>query len=564
MARPVSITSFAIGFALGTAIGGYATKRAVMPGASTIASHAPVSQSGPTTTDGPASQSVEGIVRDWTGRSVPHAVVTAMDLRGTVLASAQTNLQGQYRLRLLRTGEYRLRACLVGSSPMEYGEAIPFGQVRTILVASAPVTADFRLRRGGTLSGTVTDETGRALPGALVEILHLEYVTGRLQAVRPPDDSPAIRTDDRGTFRRTGLPEGEYVVRASLPQKFVDGSVEMLYASASLGRIGSVHSIRVADGETSTVMLRLAPVRSVELAGTVTDSFGGRVTVGAVRLFQEDDVAPESQVVGLAPDGQFHFEIPANVGRVSLTASTATPGGHQSAYEVGRVIVDVEGKDDTQININTRPGTSVSGVVTGLPPSRNTSPFLVATRPVLPEDAFPITLGVEVASDGRFVIGNIFWPSVVTVAIRPEDAESVSTVVIEGRPSADGLVLPGVSDQRIQMRIDLTSGTTHLTGRASTRDHQPCSDCGVLAFSPDERRWSDPFQRFVRMVRTDEAGHFEIDDLPAGDYRVVAMIDLKRSSATDPALLRSLVARALTASLSAAGVANIDLAALDR
>src|SRR5687767_14972087 len=57
----------------------------------------------------------------------------------------------------------------------------------------------------GTIAGTVTDESGAALPGAAVVITRVE--TGGTRAVT---------TDERGRFRAPGLEPGEYEIVAEL------------------------------------------------------------------------------------------------------------------------------------------------------------------------------------------------------------------------------------------------------------------------------------------------------------------------------------------------------------
>ena len=68
--------------------------------------------------------------------------------------------------------------------------------------------AELRLRRLGAVAGMVWDENQVGLPEQDVIVY---------EATRPPKMAARGKTDDRGVYRITGLPPGEYVVATAQP-----------------------------------------------------------------------------------------------------------------------------------------------------------------------------------------------------------------------------------------------------------------------------------------------------------------------------------------------------------
>ena len=81
-------------------------------------------------------------------------------------------------------------------------------------------TVGVKLPRGGVISGTITDEFGDPSMGTAVRPMRFVYSNGqRYAALIAQQDI----TDDRGTYRLSGLPPGEYIVTA-VPNELIDAS----------------------------------------------------------------------------------------------------------------------------------------------------------------------------------------------------------------------------------------------------------------------------------------------------------------------------------------------------
>src|SRR5207247_2516388 len=84
--------------------------------------------------------------------------------------------------------------------------------------------------------------------------------------------------------------------------------------------------------------------------------------------------------------------------------------------------------------------------------------------------------------------------------------------------------------------ITLTNRRTELTGTLTTGDAVPASSYLVIAFPDDRRYWAAGGRR-IRAAQPDSAGHFSIEGLPAGAYRL-AVADVDADEVDDRLLAR--------------------------
>jgi hypothetical protein len=175
--------------------------------------------------------------------------------------------------------------------------------VRLVLTATAPI------------EGRVQDASGAPVRGAIVEAFPTGAANGSLQA-------NAV-TEADGRFSLSGLPVGEYRIRARLP---VGGSL--------------VESERVAAGEDDLVFQLPAPGA---LAGAVADTEGNPVTSfelhitpakGDVVRLQAGSENGAFRVDGVAP-GQYEVLVQTSLGRsAALSPVLVEPGRETGGLEL--------------------------------------------------------------------------------------------------------------------------------------------------------------------------------------------------------------------------------------
>jgi protocatechuate 3,4-dioxygenase beta subunit len=140
-----------------------------------------------------------GTVREGaTGTPLPSFTVAVNLKRGPLQRESFAQLsfidaQGRYEVAGVPAGEYGVQVAAHGYAPGEASVTVPEG-------ASGPVTVDFRLSRGGRLTGRVVEEgTGQALERARISVEG--YGGGSALSLRYD-----ALTDAQGNFALDGLP----------------------------------------------------------------------------------------------------------------------------------------------------------------------------------------------------------------------------------------------------------------------------------------------------------------------------------------------------------------------
>lgn len=312
-------------------------------------------------------------------------VIAGRDLLAVNPRMAQTTADGSFVLEPLLPGEYQLS--------LTKEEYLPRRGVPVTVLPSENPPVELALHRGGVLSGTVVDDTGRAVVGARIEVVGRargSYIADRSgpvvalqdtlwdRALRslvggniptpdatatpagslgvmpgplplmPAVDSPgdltvatgqlplrgraaAYLTDEKGRFRLTGIPPGSLslVVRHES------------YARAKAG------PWRLKRGEErKDLLIRMGP--GTPLLGTVLDPVGRPLTGVQVALAQTAD--PFHHVVRITDD-QGRFEVKHLKGqvRLGLSAEGFVPLVHRlrvgASRETKRVVLTLQPAD---------------------------------------------------------------------------------------------------------------------------------------------------------------------------------------------------------------------------
>lgn len=165
----------------------------------------------------------------------------------TAFYLATTDNNGHVQFAGLEVGQVRvvsIRATATGIDIAKLDTAIPND--------GAEVNGVLRFGGGGSIRGTVTNETGAPVFGANIEVTSRIYETGSCSFV--PGVSHRIRTNLDGTYRVTGIPVGQVSIKAS--QEFYP---------TPIGASG----VLVRDGDELVMDVRLINSMAEKLVGTV-------------------------------------------------------------------------------------------------------------------------------------------------------------------------------------------------------------------------------------------------------------------------------------------------------
>ncbi len=492
----------------------------------------------------PLTSSISGRVTTADTGSPVRGAEVRVSIDGRFSRLVTTNGEGRFEVRNLAAGEYRLTVSKSGFITLEYGQQRPFETASTITLGEGQsATGNVALLRGGAIFGRVLDEFGEPSIGTRVQVLRNRAEDGgrRLVPVGMAD-----QTDDTGAFRIYGLPAGEYFVAASTglidavkrdPPVYYPGT--MTFAEAQPITIG-------AGAEASADFQISAVARAATISGVVLNSSGGPSPGAMVNLSSNTvSTAPGAQSIVMlhadaAPDGSFTIQnVPpgpytltamgsirdVDAGLIAASRDTvrdATRAGAppppplfqppETASMPLSVTSDVSG-----ITLTTRPGGRLIGrivVDTGV-----TQPLPRGLHVTL-QSSNPGNMQMSLNNGNeQFQMTGVSGPTRVQVNGVP-DGWMIKAILLEGDDVTDAPF--DLSGRTANLRVVMTDRVTSMSGTIQSdrnrRDHN------VIAFADDPAKWASP-SRFVRTIRADSEGRFQIRGLPPGERYFVAALD---------------------------------------
>ena len=527
----------------------------------------------------PRTARISGRVLDAaTGRPVTRARVI---LSGAELPGGRVTLtddSGTFDFTQLPSGRFTLTASKPAYIALSYGQRRPLQGGTPLQLGDGELLrgVDIALPRGSIISGTVRNEDGDPMPGAMVRVLRYQYVQGDRQLV-PAGSAPS---DDRGLYRVWGLNPGEYFVTAAAP---VPGGSTMsapsgaggaavtrtlndtqeAYAPTYYPGVSSAHEAQPVTVGLGAELLDLdfsvllVPVSRI--VGRVIDSHGSPARGAVVSLTLADTAGPgESRALGsrIGPDGTFRIDnIPP--GRYTLSARAENDG--VPAYAVQPF--DTGGGDVADLSLVLTPGATLIGTALfeGTGSAMTPDPSRVRiSAPSIDRAAFGSrNASTDVDADGAFTLVGV-PPGGHWIRAQAPQGWMLRSVVLDGRDVIDTPVEVRGSGKVGGIRVVFTDRISELNGTVTDQRRAPVTEYTALVFSTDADLWR-PQSRHVMTARPDQNGRFQIRGLPPGDYHL-AMIDPEQQGEwSDPRFLTAQRAGALRVSLADGEVKTQDL-----
>ena len=142
---------------------------------------------------------------------------------------------------------------------------------------------------------------------------------------------------------------------------------------------------------------------------------------------------------------------------------------------------------------------------------------------------------------GRYRISSALNPPGWTVRSSVVDSRDSLDIPFEVKPSEN--VAAAV------VTFANASRATELSGVLQDPAGRPTSDFTVIVFAADSRFWM-PQSRRIQATRPGTDGRFVIRDLPPGDYRLTAVVDVEPGQWFDQNLLRQIFGVSLPVTLA--------------
>jgi hypothetical protein len=465
-----------------------------------------------------------------------------------------TNLEGRYELKDLPAGRFTVTVTRAGYLQLRYGQRRPLEQAKPLQVLDKQLldNVDFSLPRMSVITGRVIDEANEPVAGAQVMAMRSTFFEGRRRLV-PVGGGPGGMTDDAGQFRMLNLPPGTYYLRASMRDTWTvtENGVDQTFGYAptyfpSTTNVSEARRVTVGVGqEIGNSDIALIPGRAVTISGTAFDSHGRPLAGSSISLNQETRGPGMMMMMGLgtspvAADGSF---IIRNVPPGEYKLAARLPG--DKAGESAALPILVNGIDIDNISLTTVAGGTISGVVvsdTGGAPAVPRDRLRVAVRAVN-TDTSPGGIpgggpdAGRVKEDWTFALTDIYTASRLRVTV--PDGWMVKAILYNDRDISESPIELRSGEEMSNVQVVVSSKVTTVSGSLADDKGAPLTDGTVIVFANDSTKWSED-SRFVRSVRPDQQGQYQVKGLPAGEYLAVAVDYVPEGMWNDPEYLEGL------------------------
>ena len=441
------------------------------------------------------------VVENQTGKPLARAVVTLQALPGTPggTQSVRSDSYGAFVFSSLGEGAYIVRAAKAGFLPMEHGQKRWNSAGTPIaLTADATMVVTIRLPRYGAITGAVLDENDVGLG---------RHPVAAYRDAQPPLFVATAISDDRGTYRLSGLEPGTYLVRTASTQN--EGLDYLPTFSKETLRVGEAQTVTVSTDEDSrSIDVRPAPGKLFTLTGVVEGSSPGVVTLTLASEMGRKTVQ--------GPGPEFAFEFPALApGSYELYAEM--PGDPRRNALPQSAYTSITLSRDTNLRLPMRP--SRPALLEFSPALTDVKAAQLWARRVdlagtAAAGAVPLTDSRATLSAGRWEIRLVPPPGFYVSGFSGPMLQSQTN----SRPESWNEITIGSFDR---LKFSLAGGGGSVHGIVKTfGDAVAGVPVHLEAYDPASRRRVD-----LQTTRTDLRGAYRFDGLAPGVYRILATFE---------------------------------------
>jgi hypothetical protein len=486
---------------------------------------------------------ITGTIRDDLGQPVQGARVAVMQYRmqngertlGPAVASAgplgdMTDDLGSYRIFGLAAGDY-----VVTANPR------PIGSADVRQMTPAEMQSVQQALQQPAASGGINAPAGSSRPDPVTVTYAPVFYPGTTNAANATTVTVAAGEE------RTG----------------VDMSLQLVRTARIEGVVVTPNGV-----PPQTAQLLMLP-RNAATSGAATVISFNRVAVGPDGKFVYTGVAPGQYTISARIGGAGVFVgMPDMGGSVGFSRGVTTETRDQIGPVDGRgrnasapsalwamADITVDGNNITNLTLTMQPGLAVNGRVVvqavGVDPPQDLSRARVSLAPAA-SGGLMIGIGGtggQVDSSGRFTLPDV-TPGKYRVNAQlssPEATWFLKSAVLNGRESLDFPIEIGPDTRVSDAVVTFTNQTQDVSGTLSDASGRPAPDFTIVVFPADKTNWLSA--RRIRTTRPGTDGTFSVKNLPAGEYRIAALVDIAPGEQSDPAFLEQLVPASVAFSL---------------
>jgi hypothetical protein len=453
----------------------------------------------------PTSCSLDGtVVNSLTGAPVARAhisIVETDDTFSTASGFAESDVSGKWSAGHVPCGRVTVAVNRVGFRRSRKSPLDP----NVLLVANSPIhDVKLILAPQAVLAGRVVDDEGDPIINAQVSLMTARVING----IRGVQASTSAMTDDRGEYRFAGLPDGKYILCAnSGGGVVVNGGARAYGDKCYPGPANSNPSstLDVPEGYEGRIDFVLSPLITVRVGGVVSGQPDG--TGATVNLI------PRTQIVRMLMGLSAHVQ-PGG----TFTIGNVPPGSYIASATAGelkgRMPIEVGNSDVGGVRLHLEAGVTITGTVkvesVGQRKLEHTQ-YLVLLRNLDPGGIAGSQGTVWSENKASFTVPGLPVGN-YRLELSPPAPFYVKSATLDGRDisNSEFSVAPGVGN----IELILADDGGIVEGDVSTDD----GPSPAWVFVQKDGLPS-------RNARADANGHFRIDTVPPGDYKVYAWDD---------------------------------------
>jgi len=437
------------------------------------------------------------------------------------LAHIMTGSDGQFAFRALSKGSYGLTALKPGYVTGAYGRRRPDGPSQQVTLEDGQKVGDVAIAiwKYATISGAVVDEAGEPVIGVQVRTLRRTYVAGRPRFVPVIGSSPAtpfgVNTDDRGTYRVSGLSPGDYVVVVESMQASVPLSTIQAYGdpgtmpASQLSQIFQIRGPTQLPGTSPSSIQIGNTLMSLSRPGLIPPQpAAGRVFIYPTTYYPSALTIARATVVRVA-SGQERSAVDFQLSPVAASRVSGALAGDSAAVSHVPLWLNAPDAQESGVGLDSAAATITDGNGAFVFPAVPAGEYILRAlkQPPRPSSSGATTM---IQAGAGVVFSTVMSGSDANAPIPPEATLYAITALSVGRRDVNGLAIPLQIGPRVSGRLEFDGNTPRPTPQELERVTVTLEGAVPGAGSG------------LPPGRSDASGAFTTYSVPAGKYFVRA------------------------------------------